>query len=168
MKIKCNNISFGAYFKNDKNNNLKNLFNDCNKKESLNKLVKELKENCPNHELEIVEKRFVRGTEENSKTNWREATRSMCKYRIQNNTNGSNIWICTPIIDNHLIQITKEITNLKKNGRENFWNDAYIAKDIYNSLTTPNKKQVNIKTNKFPKKSFIEKFKDCFNFWTKF
>ena len=167
MKIKCNNISFGAYFKNDKNNNLKNLYNDCNDKEKLKELTKELKENCPNHELEIVEKRFVRGTEENPKINWREATRSMHKYRIQNNTNGRNIWICTPIVDNHLTQITKEIINLKKNGRENFWNDASITKDLFNSLTTPNSKQVNIETNKSSQKSFIEKFKDCFNFWTK-
>ena len=69
--------------------------------------------------------------------------------------------VCCPFGQN------QKIINLKKNGRENFWNDASITKDLFNSLTTPNSKQVNIETNKSTKKSLIEKVKDCFNFWTK-
>ena len=158
-----NNLSFNAYYKNDSAGHLKRLYNETKNFNNLEKSIKLLNEKRPNHELEILDAKFIKGTEENPKVDWREATRSMWKYEVQNNENGHRIWVSTPAINNHLAQISKTLADFSD---ETFWRNKNEEEILFQKLVTPNDKTTNRMENpKTP--TFMDKAKDFFKFWTK-
>lgn len=162
-----NNIkpTFKAYYREDASGQLKKLYNNTKNLNKLEESLQQLKQNRPNHALEIVEAKFIRGTEESPKTDWREATRSMWQYTIFNNENGRSIKVNTPAKDEHLEQITKTLANFSD---DLFWNSKKEEENLYNELLTPNKKLINT-NNKIQKtKTFVNKVKDFMIFWFKF
>ena len=74
-----------------------------------NKLTKQLKENCPNHELEIIGEKV---TEEKVIT-WRDSIPSYQYYLVRNNNNGNSLWICAPsyYVENHLISVVDTLVH---------------------------------------------------------
>ena len=77
------------------------------------------RDDFPNHELEILESKYVRGTEEDPRADWRKPTRSMWKYKVRNNKNNRTLWVCATWNDDHLEQITKNLMGIPN---DNFWN----------------------------------------------
>lgn len=140
MKVNSNsnthntNMTFGAYYAENSAGHLKKLYNKTKDFSNLEKSIKQLKANRPNHALEILDAKYFRGTEENRKIDWRETTRSMWKYKILNRENGSTVWVSTPENDNHLEQITR---TLSKYSDDYFWQNKNKTIDLFNELVLP-------------------------------
>lgn len=165
--MKINNISFGAYYKEDSEGYLKKLYSKTQNYKNLENSIKELKEKRPNHELEILKVKFIRGTEENPRVNWRETTRSMWKYLVRNNENGHSTWICTPAKDEHLTQISETLASFSDDV---FWHSKEDEEKLYKSLVSPNDKVISDKVIGIPEKpkkmGIVDKIKDFVKFWT--
>ena len=168
MKIHSNinqqktNTAFRAYYVENSQGHLKNLYNKTKNFNKLEESIKLLKEKQPNQPLEILEAKFFRGTEENPKVDWREATRSMWGYLVRNNENGRSIWVCTPAYYDHLTQLSE---NLARFSDDVLWRSKKDDEELYKTLVTPNNKVINIAQE--PKKmSIIDKIKDFAAFWT--
>ena len=106
-----NNSAFKACLKEDSVGHLKNLYSKVKNHNELQKAIDLLQEKRPSHELEILKAKYFRGTEENPRVDWREATRSMWEYLVRNNENGRSIWVCTPAYENHLTQLSENLAN---------------------------------------------------------
>lgn len=157
-----NNFAFKAYLKEDSVGHLKNLYSKVKNHNKLQKAIELLQEKRPNHELEILEAKYFRGTEENPRVDWREATRSMWKYLVRNNENGRSIWVCTPAYNDHLTQLGE---NLAKFSDDVFWRGKKDEEKLYKSLVTPNNKVIST-TEKPKKMKLVDKIKDFVSFWT--
>lgn len=113
-----NNITFGAYFKN--NQLFKEAYLDANEtvnKVLLDKFVKE----CPNHEIEIMS---VVGDNLGNKL-----------YTIFNNMTGKTDWVNVKEHKNPIDEIMLFGLNVFKHQKENdFWGDSSII-DTFRALT---------------------------------
>ena len=165
------NPSFKAYFKKDSNGYFERLFEKTTDLPKLNKLTKQLKENCPNHELEIIGEDV---TEEKVIT-WRDSIPSYQYYLVRNNNNGNSLWICAPsyYVENHLISVVDTLahsdTELLEKDAEHFWLDKDKSKEILDELTTPNTNpKLEIKEQNYDDLSLKAKIKSFFDFWFKF
>lgn len=159
---KNNNFAFKAYLKEDSVGHLKNLYSKVKNHNELQKAIDLLQEKRPNHELEILEAKYFRGTEENPRVDWREATRSMWKYLVRNNENGRRIWVCTPAYNDHLTQLGENLANFSDDV---FWRSKAEEENLYKSLVTPNNKVIST-TEKPKKMKLVNKIKDFVDFWT--
>ena len=162
---KNNNFAFKAHFKENSSGYLKKLQKDVENFDELEEAIDLLREKRPNHELEILEAKYFRGTEENPRVDWREATRSMWKYLVQNNENGRRIWVCTPGYYDHLTQLSK---NLADFSNDVFWRSKADEEKLYKLLVTPNDKVISDKVIAIPEKTKkmgpIDKIKDFISF----
>ena len=156
-----NNSAFKACLKEDSVGHLKNLYSKVKNHNKLQKAIDLLQEKRPNHELEILEAKYFRGTEENPRVDWREATRSMWKYMVRNNENGRSIWVSTPANNDHLTQLCKNLAGLSDDV---FWRSKTDEEKLYKSLVTPNNRVIS--TLEKPKKmGLVDKINDFVNFW---
>ena len=158
---KNDNLSFKAYFKEDSAGHLKNLYSKVKNHCELQKSIALLQEKRPNQELEILKSKFFRGTEENPRVDWREATRSMWRYLVRNNENGRSTWVCTPAYDDHLTQLSKNLASFSDDA---FWRGKKYDEKLYNALVTPNKKNIGVE-EKTKKMGIVDKIKDFVDFW---
>lgn len=159
---KNNNVAFKAYFKEDSVGHLKNLYCKVKNYKELQKAIDLLQEKRPNHELEILKAKYFRGTEENPRVDWREATISMWKYLVRNNENGCSEWVCTPAYNDHLTQLSENLANFSDDV---FWCSKGDEEKLYKSLVTPNNKVIST-AEKLKKMGLVDKIKDFVNFWT--
>lgn len=158
---KNNNFAFKAYFKADSAGHFKNLYRKVENHNKLKEAIDLFQEKCPNHELEILKAKYFRGTEENPRVDWREATRSMWKYMVRNNENGCSVWVSTPANNDHLTQLCK---NLAGFSDDVFWRSKADEEKLYKSLVTPNNRVIS--TLEKPKKmGLVDKINDFVNFW---
>lgn len=153
---------FKAYFKKDSTGHLKKMYSETKNYNKLQKAIDMLQEKRPNHELEILEAKFFRGTEENPRVDWREATRSMWGYLVRNNESGRSAWICTPAYYDHLTQLSENLTSFSDGG---FWRSKKDDDKLYSALVTPNNKAISV-VEKPKKICFFDKIKDFVAFWT--
>ena len=113
-----NNVSFGAYFKN--NRLFKNAYLDANEmvdKALLDKFVKE----CPNHEIEITS---IDGDHLGNKL-----------YTIFNNMTGKTAYVDVKEHQNPIDKIMSFGLNVVKNFEENdFWGNTSMI-DMFKMLT---------------------------------
>lgn len=157
-----NNLSFKAYFKDNSAGHLKKLYSEAKNFNKLEESIKSLHENRPNHELEILESRFVRGSEESPRVDWREATRSMWQYKVRNNENGHSTWVSTPSRNEHLTQLSN---TLSKFSDDSFWRSKKEEERLLKELITPNKSTINVpRLEKSP--TLKSKVLDFIKFWT--
>ena len=157
---KSNSFAFKAYFKEDSAGHLKKLYSKVENHNKLQKAIDLFQEKRPNHELEILKAKYFRGTEENPKVDWREATRSMWKYLVRNNENGRSVWVSTPAYDDHLTQLCEKLVRFSEDV---FWCSKQDEEKLYKSLVVPNNKVASI-AEKPKKKGIVDKIKDFIKF----
>ncbi len=127
MRIDNNNVSFGAYFK--ENQNFKKLFvkTPKNPDQLQNSYIKKFTNECPNHEVEILDI---------SKS---EGIMPVFYAELRNRTIGSHLRIILPSdLTGGLFKILQKLTAGNTGEAEKFWTKGEDSVgDLYTKLTTP-------------------------------